>query len=158
MDEIDLHNANCAANDAVDLFKKGLYCSEAILQTYNKYLNLGLDEKALKMATGFGAGLGTAKCVCGSLTGAILVISALKGRVNPSENEKEVFELTKMLHDRFKDRFKATCCRVLTRDVEWGTPGHIEFCSHYVHGTVEILEEILNSREDRHYDKNKGSK
>lgn len=141
-----IQNENHIANQAVELFKQGLYCSEAILQTYNKNLNLGFNEKALKMATGFGAGLGTAKCVCGSLTGAVLVIGAIKGRIKASESEKEVFDLTRELHDRFKDRFKTTCCRILTRDVEWNTPEHIEFCSRYVYETVEILEEILNKK------------
>lgn len=134
---------------AVGLFRNGLYCSEAILQAYNEHLNLGLNETALRMASGFAAGLGAAKCTCGSLTGAVLVLGALKGRVNNSESEKEVFELTKELHDRFKEKFKATCCRVLTRDVEWGTPEHHEFCDRFVFGAVEILETVLNSKDSK---------
>lgn len=134
------------ASTAVGFFKNRFYCSEAILHTYNRHLNLGLSETAIRMASGFGAGLGGAKCTCGSLTGAVLVIGALKGRVNASESEKEVFDLTKELHDRFKEKFKATCCRVLTREVEWGTPEHHEFCTRFVYGAVEILEDVLKSR------------
>ena len=142
--ERDLSNqTNDPAARAVELFRRGFYCSEAILQTYNRHLNLGLNNTALRMASGFGAGLGAAKCTCGSLTGAVLVIGALKGRVKASKSESEVFKLTKELHDRFKEKFKATCCRILTREVEWGTPEHHEFCTRYVYGTVEILEEIL---------------
>jgi len=37
------------------------------------------------MATGFGAGLGAAKCCCGSLTGAVMVLSAVKGRTTKEE-------------------------------------------------------------------------
>lgn len=151
------HQKTDPAATAVGLFRNGFYCSEAILQTYNRHLNLGLNETALRMASGFGAGLGTARCTCGSLTGAVLVLGALKGRVNNNESEKEVFELTKELHDRFKEKFKATCCRVLTRDVEWGTPEHHEFCDRFVYGAVEILEDVLNSRFREEFElKNKG--
>lgn len=137
------------AKQAVDLFKSGLYCSEAILQVFNKHLNLGLNDTAIKMATGFGAGLGASKCCCGSLTGAVMVLSAVKGRTGIENNVDEVFTLTQELHDRFKQKFKATCCRVLTKPVEWGVPEHHQYCEQFVGGAVEILLDILekNSKE-----------
>jgi len=141
---------NNLAEQATELFKGGLYCSEAILQVFNKYLDLGLNDSAVKMATGFGSGLGAAKCCCGSLTGAIMVLSAVKGRVSNNENVDEVFTLTRELHDRFKKRYKATCCRLLTKNVNWGTPEHHQHCEKYVNGAVEILIEILekNKKEE----------
>ncbi len=134
---------------AVKLFKGGLYCSEAILQVYNKKLRLGLNDNAIKMATGFGAGMGEAKCCCGSLTGAIMVLSAVKGRVSNHENVDEVFTLTRKLHDRFKRKYKATCCRVLTRNVVWGSPEHRQHCEQVVGDTVKILEDILQKNRKR---------
>jgi C_GCAxxG_C_C family probable redox protein len=128
---------------ATQLFKDGFYCSEAIIQVFNEHLDLGLNENAIRMATGFGAGLGAAKCCCGSLTGAVMVLSAVKGRTTKEENVDEVFALTQELHDKFKKRFKSTCCRVLTKDVEWGTQRHHLHCEQMVNGAVEILVEIL---------------
>jgi C_GCAxxG_C_C family probable redox protein len=112
------------ATQAVNLFKSGLYCSEAILQVFNKELDLGLNDAAIKMATGFGAGLGASKCSCGSLTGAVMVLSAVKGRTSINDNVDEVFSLTQELHDKFKQKYKAICCRVLTKSVKWGAPEH----------------------------------
>jgi len=57
------------ASQAVDLFKSGLYCSEAILQVFNKHLNLELNDTAIKMATGFGAGLGASNAAAVRLQG-----------------------------------------------------------------------------------------
>ncbi len=131
------------ATKAVELFKSGLYCSEAILQVFNKELNLELNDTALKMATGFGAGLGASKCSCGSLTGAVMVLSAVKGRTNTENNVNEVFTLTQELHDKFKQKYKATCCRVLTKPVEWGAIEHHQYCEQFVGGAVEILVDIL---------------
>nr|WP_310604096.1 C-GCAxxG-C-C family (seleno)protein [Anaerosporobacter sp.] len=82
------------AEQAVNLFRGGLYCSEAILQVFNKELKLDLNESAIKMATGFGAGLGASKCCCGSLTGAIMVLSAVRGRTTTEENIDVIFPLT----------------------------------------------------------------
>jgi C_GCAxxG_C_C family probable redox protein len=135
------------AEQAVEEFKNGLFCSEAILQVCNKNMNLGLSDSAIKMATGFGAGLGGAKCCCGSLTGAVLVLSAIKGRESVNESVDEVFKLTNELHDRFKERFRATCCRVLTKTVEWGAPEHHQLCEKYVRGAVEILYDLLTENE-----------
>lgn len=136
------------ASQAVDLFRKGLFCSEAILQVFNKHLNLGLNENAIKMATGFGAGLGASKCCCGSLTGAVLVLSAVKGRTNNNDTVDEVFALTQELHDRFKQKYKATCCRILTKNVEWGAPEHHQYCEQFVSGAVKILVDILDRTSD----------
>jgi len=131
------------AEQAVELFKGGFYCSEAILQVFNKRLNLRLSKTAIKMASGFGAGFGEAKCCCGSLTGAIMVLSAIKGRTSTKDDVEEVFTLSQELHDTFKKHFKATCCRVLTKDVKWGTPEHHKHCEKMVYGAVEILVDIL---------------
>ncbi len=137
------------SDEAVELFSNGLFCSEAILQAYNRHYRLGLSESALKMATVFGAGLGASKCCCGSLTGAALVLGAIKGRTNPEESIEESFKLTAMLHDRFKEVFKSTCCRVLTRNLEWGAPEHHEYCKRFVKGAAEILEDILSETENK---------
>ncbi|HMA97408.1 MAG TPA: C-GCAxxG-C-C family protein [Polyangiaceae bacterium] len=129
---------------AVEQFlNRGLYCSEAILQVYNAGIPLGLDQSALRMATAFGTGLGGARCCCGSLTGAVLVLSALKGRTSGQESEADVFSLANRMHDRFRDQFGTTCCRVLTRGVEWGSPEHPQFCAKYVRGASQILNELL---------------
>jgi C_GCAxxG_C_C family probable redox protein len=72
------------------------------LQVFNRELNLGLNETALKMATAFGAGLGACKDCCGALTGAVLVLSAVKGRVSKDEPVSAVFAGTQKLHTRFK--------------------------------------------------------
>ncbi len=140
------------ATQAVNLFRSGLYCSEAILQVFNKALNLGLNNSSLKMATGFGAGLGASKCCCGSLTGAVLVLSAVKGRIDPESSVDELFALTQELHDRFKEKYKFTCCRVLTKPVEWGAPEHHQYCETYVGGAVEILVDIFEKNEVAGYE------
>ncbi|MFL0195740.1 C-GCAxxG-C-C family (seleno)protein [Clostridium sp. WILCCON 0269] len=128
---------------ALDYFKNGLYCSEAILKAFNEVYNLKLSEKALKMATGFGTGLGNSKCCCGCITGSVLVTSCILGRTEKSESENPAFEASKEIHDKFKEKFKYTCCRALTKSVEWGKPEHHKNCEKYVVYASEVTENIL---------------
>ena len=57
---------------AVKTFRDGFNCSQSVLSTYAKYYNLPI-ELALKIACGFGAGLGREQEVCGNVSGAIMV-------------------------------------------------------------------------------------
>ncbi|MBC9786591.1 C-GCAxxG-C-C family protein [Heliobacterium chlorum] len=129
---------------SVQYFKEGLYCSEAILKAFNEEYNLGLNDEFMRIATGFGAGLGASKCLCGSLTGGVMVLSVVKGRKSADESEAPSFESAAKLHDEFRREFNATCCRVLTRPVEWGTPEHHQYCVQFVEKATELTEEILS--------------
>ena len=51
-------------------------CGECILRAANKAYDLGLDERALKLASGFGAGMGCGN-TCGALSAAMSVLSLL---------------------------------------------------------------------------------
>lgn len=74
----------------LDLLKDGFgeeehyNCAEKILYGSNEVYNLGLDRESLKMATGFGGGMGI-ESVCGALTAAVMVLGKLYGRDYPEE-------------------------------------------------------------------------
>jgi C_GCAxxG_C_C family probable redox protein len=133
-----------AVRQSVHHFQNGLYCSEAILKAFNDHYKLGLDDKALKIATGFGAGLGASKCACGSVTGAAMVLSAVAGRTLSNESEEVVFQTTALLHDRFKAKYKAICCRSLTKSVEWGSAAHKTYCERLVWDAAALADQLLN--------------
>ncbi|MGE5381416.1 MAG: C-GCAxxG-C-C family protein [Methylocystaceae bacterium] len=128
---------------AVTNFKNGLYCSEAILKAFNDDYHLGLNDQVLAIATGFGAGLGGAKCCCGSITGGALVLSLTTGRVSAEQSEQVCFQIVKSLHDQFRSRFGKTCCRALTKSVEWGSDEHHQYCERYVEAAAQITEDLL---------------
>ncbi len=62
---------------AVACFSEGFSCSQAVFATYAK--DMGMDyEMALKVSQAFGGGMGGMKGECGAVTGAYMVIYALK--------------------------------------------------------------------------------
>lgn len=137
-----------SVSKSVSYFENGLYCSEALLKAFNEEYALGLAEENLKIATGFGAGLGAAKCCCGCLTGGVMVLSLVKGRNTAEESEDQAFEAVSSLHDQFKEEYKFTCCRALTKNVEWGSDEHTAYCSTIVGRTAELISDILTKKEE----------
>lgn len=73
--------------DAKDCFRNGLNCSECVMTAMLQNFDTGLPKEAVKLATGFGGGMGHTKNTCGAITGAVMGLSAIIGRENPMEKE-----------------------------------------------------------------------
>ena len=147
---IKTSEAENGAAPAVELslkyFRNGLYCSEAVVKAFNEVYKLGLEEHTRKMATGFGLGLGEAGCACGAVTGAVAVLGLIAGRSRAYESERIAHLAAKQLHDRFKAKHKAICCRVLTKSVDWGSAQHKVLCEQYVIDASSVMDEIIKTQ------------
>lgn len=128
---------------ALQYFQNGLYCSEALLRAFNEQYDLGLPENGYKMATGFGSGMGETGCACGAVTSCVMVLGLVAGRTHKGESEQLVYDAVKRLQHEFKVQYKSTCCRVLTREVIWGSKSHTQQCEDIVMTTAVITEKIL---------------
>ena len=123
-------------------FREGYNCSEAIVRAFRDLLKLDISDEALKMATGFGGGLGHAGCMCGALTGSVMVLGALRGRTTTAEQLAPAYEVSHEFHDRFKERFNATCCRVLNPH-PFNSKDHLRNCIKITGGTAELLMKYM---------------
>lgn len=126
-----------ARNKAGNYFKSGYNCAESIFLAYKD--DLGMDANIVKLFTGFGRGLGEAGCVCGALMGAISVIGLLTGRTTTDKGERDAcYSFSKEFHDRFKNQFKTTCCRVLNSH-DFKTREHAVNCLKITGETSKML-------------------
>ncbi|MDA8164829.1 MAG: C-GCAxxG-C-C family protein [Desulfobacteraceae bacterium] len=110
--------AELARQRAENVFAaKGFCCSESILYVLNAALGGGLPpETALHLGSGFCHGMGGAGCACGALAGSEAVLGLFLSHRQPGGVKKKEFEaLCREMHDLFKERFGATCCRVLLK-------------------------------------------
>jgi C_GCAxxG_C_C family probable redox protein len=112
-------------------------------------------DKALKIACGFGAGMGRKEEVCGAVSGGIMVISVKYGR--GENDERKATEITyikiRELMDQFSKRHGTYICRELLNGCELTTEeGQKIFkendyfnkvCKPCVRSVVEILEIII---------------
>ncbi len=117
-----------------NLFMTGqLMCSEAVLTVLNQGLKGGLSpEIAVRITSGLPEGFGKSGCTCGALSAGVIALGLFLGRNGPGIlNNRTVYTASRELHERFKTKFGATCCRVLTKNIEVGTKSHFRFCARY---------------------------
>ena len=137
---------------ALSTFGKGFSCSQAVFSTFAE--ENGLDrETALKIAGGFGGGMGRMGEVCGALSGAFMVLSLKNslGEQETPESKTRTYEIIRDAAARFKSRNEHIRCRDLL-GIDISTPeGHEQArkldlftqCREYVQDAVEILEEMM---------------
>ena len=71
---------------ALSRFAEGFNCSQAVFSAYAE----GIDEEtALKIASGFGGGMGRMAGTCGAVTGAMMVLGLRFGGTTPDREAKE---------------------------------------------------------------------
>ena len=119
--------------------KEGLNCAETILRTTNTDMGLGLDKNALRLAAGFGGGMGVGN-VCGALTGCIMVLGRLyvKERAHESTRIKDVEQ---KLIASFEKEFGTLLCTPI-KDKYFHPE---DKCKAVVLKTAELLEKLLAS-------------
>jgi len=61
-------------------FSKGFNCAECVMEAVFEHADTGLPKESLKMATGFGGGVGLYGDTCGAVTGAVMAVGAVHGR------------------------------------------------------------------------------
>lgn len=115
---------------AEDYYRNGdFYCSEAVVKIIIDEFQIDVSEDVIKMASGFPVGMGGMGCTCGALTGGVMAIGLVYGRSQGKDPKvNKAMELSAKLYQIFCERHKVSCCKVLTRGMEKGSPEHMEQC------------------------------
>ncbi len=115
---------------AEDYYRNGdFYCSEAVVKTIIDEFQIDVSEDVIKMASGFPVGMGGMGCTCGALTGGVMAIGLVYGRSQGKDPKvNKAMELSAKLYQIFCEHHKVSCCKVLTRGMEKGSPEHMEQC------------------------------
>lgn len=149
---------NTKGDVAVAKFLGGYNCAQSIVYALSD--DLGINKTlALKMACGFGAGMGRKQEVCGAVTGGIMVIGLRYGRGESDDRKVTDLAYVKVreLMDRFEEKHGSCICRTLLDGCDLSTgEGHKQFkekdmlhrlCKPCVESVVEILEDMLKIEE-----------
>ena len=118
--------------------------------------HLGFDKNTtLKLACGFGAGMGRKQEVCGAVSGGVLVLGSTYGMGEKGDEaaKETAYARTRDLIDRFVARHGTVICRKLIDGCDLMTEeGRRQFkekdlrntrCQPCVESVVEILEAML---------------
>jgi len=139
---------------AISKFLEGYNCAQAVFYSFCDALQFDKNT-ALKMACGFGAGMGRKEEVCGAVTGGIIVIGTKYGRGEKDERTATelTYKKTRELMDQFDKKHGTFICRKLLNGCELTTEeGQKHFkennlinktCKPCVQSVVEILDSIM---------------
>ena len=101
---------------AGELFMQGYNCSQSVVGAWAE--EIGLDKNtALKIACGFGGGMGRLREVCGAVSGAVMILSWKYGYTDGTDQaaKAEMYKLIQAFAARFKEEngFDSIVCREL---------------------------------------------
>jgi len=141
------------AEEVKKQFEKGYLCAPAVLSTYSE--QLGLEKTlALKIACGFGGGIGRMGRTCGAVSGAVMVIGLKHGQVNLADEEsrQRTYTLVKEFVDRFTELHGSIECKDLI-GYDLSNSGELRLaresgvfqnkCPGFVYDSARILEDIV---------------
>ncbi len=137
---------------ALRRFADGFNCSQAVFSVYAEHLGFDRDA-ALRVAAGFGGGMGRMASICGAVTGAFMVLGVRHGAATPDQEAKEaIYARVRGFADRFKARNGSLVCReLLGCDISQAeglkrvkeSDLVTSVCAKSVRDACEILEDML---------------
>ena len=142
------------AEKARALFLEGYNCAQAVLCAFDDLT--GLDrETGARLASSFGGGMGRMREVCGTVSGALLVLGLVRGYSDPKDPgvKTDHYHLVQEFARRFREINGTIICRELLsgvrtkpgNDPEARTPEYYENrpCLRHVGEAAQILEDLL---------------
>jgi C_GCAxxG_C_C family probable redox protein len=127
-----------AFTEAGEGTKRDLNCAETILYGANEAYGIGLDKKVLRIASGFGGGMGLEK-VCGALTGSVMALGLLFTKDRGHESDF-VENLNRELFARFEEEMGSTECDCLKEKHRTEAEG----CRNVILAAARILDDIVH--------------
>lgn len=112
-------------------------CAEKILNGANKVYELNLSKETMKLAAGFGGGMGI-ESTCGALTGSVMVLSHMFVKERGHESTR-IKELTQELFSAFEAKMGSIVCAPLKKDYRTEEAG----CTSVIVAAAEVLDGIV---------------
>ena len=157
--DLGVFDAMDHAERAKQLFLDGYNCSQAVFCAFCDVTGLGMDAAA-RMASSFGGGLGRMREVCGTVSGAALVLGVVRGYADPKDYaaKKAHYALVQEFVRRFREENGSIICRELLRGVEVAPGGAPEArtpeyykkrpCPNMAWSAAKILDDMLVEKDD----------
>ena len=142
------------ATEAIELFESGFSCAQSVFVPYAEEFNLN-KEQELKLACGFGAGMGRQQKTCGAVSGAYMVIGLKHGKSTVEDNpaREKTYSMVKEFSRLFIEKNGTLECRELLQCDLNSDEGKKYFQEYRLHANVcvkcvqdahEILDTLLS--------------
>ena len=131
---------------AQELYLSGYNCSQAVFGAFAQ--DLGVDfEDAMRIASGFGGGIGRLRETCGALTGMLMAYGVKEGNIDGADaaGKAATYEVCERLADEFERRTGAMLCKNLIgvnrgdKTTPEDAARHKKMCTEFVGCAADIL-------------------
>lgn len=139
---------------AVDYFKKGYNCAQSVAAPFAEELGLP-EETALRLACGFGGGIGRLREVCGAFCGVTMIVSMKYADAADPQSKSRVYAIVQQLAEEYKKcsgrgtylcrDLLAGSCATAGAQAEPRTPAYYKRrpCAELVRAAAELAAEYL---------------
>ena len=103
------------AQRAVELFKQGFNCSQAVFASCADLYGINDEQLALRLAASFGGGTGRMRMTCGAANGMFMLAGLHNGSSTPHDNEGKMknYAFVQQLAGEFKNTYGSLICAEL---------------------------------------------
>ena len=103
------------AERAVELFKMGYNCSQAVFASCADLYGVTDEQLALRLSASFGGGMGRMRMVCGAASGMFMLAGLHNGSAKPHDNEGKManYAFVQDLAGQFKGKYGSLICAEL---------------------------------------------
>lgn len=130
-----------------DYHQSGYNCAEALSKAITEAFAQEKASDIPKVATAFGGGIGRSKEeICGTLTGGIIALGYLFGRMNPDESPDKVHMLAAEFRRRFIEKNGSSVCQTILK--EFGEQENLIKCKKMTAEIAGILADLLTEKSE----------
>ena len=139
-------------------FLNGYNCAQAVALAYCDELKME-PELVAKLSSGFGGGIGRMREVCGSVSGAVVVLSYLYGYSAPKafNQKKELYQTVQEFCKAFENENGSIICRELlgltapgadspTPEKRCGAYYKKRPCAELLECSAKLLDELIKEK------------
>lgn len=103
------------AQRAIDLFKQGYNCSQAVFTACADMYGITDESLALRLSASFGGGMGRMRLVCGAASGMFMLAGLQNGSATPHDNNGKManYAFVQHLAGEFKAQYGSLICAEL---------------------------------------------
>ena len=128
---------------ATEDFTTGFMCSETVLDTLNKFYDLGINREAIALSTGFPYGFGNGGNVCGAVAGATMALGKVFGRTEKGEPVTKILQLVRELNDDVAKHYGSSICPDIIKNYDFADPDRKIHCTSLVHEVIKSFAKIM---------------
>ncbi|KLU66502.1 putative redox-active protein [Desulfosporosinus acididurans] len=138
------------SDKAVAMMKNGFLCSQAVFFTLGEQLGMERSQ-AIKLATGFGAGVSGMGEICGAVSGGIMALGLKHGNDENTvfDPGNKTFPLVQELIERIKVKHGCYTCKGLT-GIDFTSEGSKLFKEQNIAEKIcfNVIRDVVDTVED----------